>query len=101
MMVRPIVNPWTKTRMHLHTKSVEMASKEGYQKEGIMCDIVCSKPLISTGVGIYMGVDYSEYYMAGVKKHHRLLVGDTLARLSGYDVRYLEPVVGCKIEDKD
>lgn len=103
MMIRPKINKWTDERMSLEVKTVLMESLEeddngkcSYDtKESLICDITCSSKdrlSQSPNIGIYMGVENSKYWMAGVKKHHRILIGNTLARLSGYDVRWLEKV---------
>ncbi len=98
MMVRPIVNKWTSRRMFLKVRNVSVYANPADDdpvSTGLMCDIACVAPaqdFESPNVGIYMGFENSSYWMAGVKKHHQILVGNTLASLSGYDVRYLEAV---------
>tara|TARA_E500000331_G_C17057889_1_gene626880 strand:+ start:112 stop:441 length:330 start_codon:yes stop_codon:yes gene_type:complete len=42
--------------------------------------------------GIYMGYKRSNVYLDGVKKHHMILVGGTLAYLTGYEFAYIEKV---------
>jgi len=39
---------------------------------------------------IYMGYEYSDMFLDGVKKHHMMLVGETLTKVSGYEFRYIE-----------
>lgn len=101
MMIRPKINKWTEKRMNLKVKEVLMENLDNTDdssdvKEGFLCDITCSSPggphQQVHDIGIYVGVENSKYWMAGVKKHHKILIGNRLARLSGYDVRYLEPV---------
>ena len=104
MMIRPIINKWTDRRMNLKVTSVKLFDKPGdeiHSGTGLFCDITCSPPRdrYQPNVGIYMGVKNSSQWMMGVKKHHQILVGGTLASLSGYDVRYLEAVV--KNENKE
>ncbi len=98
MMVRPIINKWTSKRMNLKVQQI-VTYKSHDAKEpmstALMCDVACSSPakgIRNPNVGIYMGFKHSDYWMMGVKKHHQLLVGDTLTSFSGYDVRYLEAV---------
>ena len=43
--------------------------------------------------GIYMGHEYSDAYLDGVRKHHMILVGSTLARLTGYEFKYIEEAI--------
>jgi len=95
MIVRPIINKWTDRRMTLKVKSVSTYNSQDDENpvsDGLMCDISCDIHSNHPGVGIYMGFENSNYWMSGVKKHHQILIGNILANLSGYDVKYLEPV---------
>ena len=64
---------------------------------GEQCDVLALRPgfLYTTpihGPFMYLGFEVDKYAWEGVWKHHRVLVDGTVAHLSGYDVRYFEPV---------
>ena len=44
------------------------------------------------GPWVYLGYDYDPYCWEGIWKHHRILAQSGVLHLSGYDVRFLEPV---------
>ena len=98
MMITPVRNRWTDSKMSFNLRETEMTlqvqkpSSKILSKKVLMCDITAHGRPGSPEVGIYMGKEKSEYWMSGVKTHHRILVGDSLARISGYEFRWIEPV---------
>lgn len=98
MMITPIRNRWTDTRMSFNLRETDMTLQDQQtggrilSKKVLMCDITAHGRPGNPDVGIYMGKEKSEYWMNGVKTHHRILVGSSLARISGYEFRWIEKV---------
>ena len=42
---------------------------------------------------MYLGFRRASFFIRNVKKHHLFLLGGEIAIMSGYEVRYLEPVI--------
>lgn len=97
MMITPIKNKWTDKRMNFNLHDLEMTgidSKSGDEifKNTLVCDITSHMRPEHPSIGIYMGSKKSDYWMNGVKTHHHILVGNSLAKISGYEFRWIEPV---------
>ena len=92
MIVRPIVNKYTKRRMHFDVKR-EVAVGENKDESVSVVYCSASKRDSSQDIAIYVGTERSDQWVQGVKTHHYLLVGGETAIISGYEVRYLEPAV--------
>tara|TARA_Y100000816_G_C25971607_1_gene507040 strand:+ start:337 stop:663 length:327 start_codon:yes stop_codon:yes gene_type:complete len=95
MMITPIVNRWTKERMSFNIKECYMTRenpKTGKEEAQIatVCDIASGLRPGIPKVGIYMGREKSEFWINGVKTHHNVLIGNTLAKISGYEFRWIE-----------
>ena len=90
MIVRPIVNKYTKRRMNFDVKR-EVAV--GEKKEKSISVVYCNASKRDSGqdVAIYVGSEKSNHWVQGVKTHHYLLVKGETAIISGYEVRYIEP----------
>ena len=96
MIITPSINKYTKLKPVFHLKQRAFSDgEETYYKNVVdvshyhrfQKDRSCFYDY-----GIYMGYKYSNLYLDGVKKHHMLLVGETLACLTGYEFRYIEEV---------
>ena len=90
MIVRPIVNKYTKRRMHF---DVKRGVAVGENKDKSVNVVYCSASRRDSrqDVAIYVGSEKSDQWVQGVKTHHYLLVAGETAIISGYEVRYIEP----------
>ncbi len=96
MMLTPSVNKYTKLKpvFQLSEKIVSDGEKDFYKS---VVDVSFTQGFRNGkksfyDYGIYMGFKYDSVYLDGVKKHHMILVGGTLAYLTGYEFRYIEEV---------
>ena len=96
MMLTPSINKYTKLKpvFQLRERLVSDGEKEFYKS---VVDVRFSQSFRNSGesfhdYGIYMGFRRGNTYLDGVKKHHMMLVGGTLAYLTGYEFRYIEEV---------
>lgn len=93
MIVRPSVNKYTKRRMHFDVKRVDLQEeKDCLSKSATVVYCNAGKKSIEDDIAIYIGTEKSNSWIDGVKTHHYLLVKGETAIISGYEVRYLEPV---------
>ena len=102
MMVRPSVNKWIKIRGRFKVEAGEMILKNSDPSLHESVDIrrvrIVARPFPSVSsscyhdFGIYMGHEQSKFWFDGVKRHHFILVGGKLARINGYEFRYIEEV---------
>jgi hypothetical protein len=94
MILTPSVNKWTKLKGLFRLSNVPMKDPATQKIVNTISAGVCARPIYKDEkyyeYAIYMGHENSSYWFCGVKKHHLLLVGDTLARITGYDMRYIE-----------
>ena len=91
MIVRPIINKYTKKRMIFDVrKGVALGKTSESHVDVVLCS--ASKKATNANVAIYVGTEVSTKWVAGVKTHHYLLVDGRKAIISGYEVRYLEAV---------
>ena len=102
MMLIPSVNKYTKKRPALILRSATMKKfreDNPDSKTAVACRIsprFYSSPAEKRhDFCIYIGCEKSDYLFDGVRTHHMLLVGGSLARITGYEFRYLEPTSEC------
>ena len=96
MMLTPSLNKYTKLKpvFQVSEKLVSDGEKDFYKS---VVDVRFSQSFRRDresfhDYGIYMGSKRGDVYLDGVKKHHMMLVGGTLAYLTGYEFRYIEEV---------
>ena len=90
MIVRPIVNKYTKRRMNFDVRrEVIIGEEEDKSVTTVYCN--ASRKDNRQDVAIYVGTERSSYWVQGVKTHHYLLVEGETAIMSGYEIRYIEP----------
>ena len=98
MMIRPSVNKWTQTRSGfvVEQRNLKRMCTDHDESYAFMTARIIARPELLYGktfsIGIYMGYENSDYWLDGVKKHHLLLIGGQLTRMSGYEFRYIEAV---------
>jgi len=101
MILRPILNRWTQSRMRFTIR--ETIGEKYIKTKDKPPESVGSKvfnTLQITGIQrtckpidivVYMGSENSEFWLNGVKKHHLVLADGLLTVLCGYEFRYVEP----------
>lgn len=100
MMVRPSVNKWTRTRSGFVVEQRDLRKMwdgpDGDKPDRFMTARIVARPDLLYGksfdIGVYMGYERSDYWLDGAKKHHMLLIGGQLTRMSGYEFRYVEAI---------
>ena len=104
MMITPAVNKWTqsKGRFRLKMRDSILAIKgessipSTQETIPILVAEVCARPILKSDryfdYAIYMGFEKTNQWLHGVKKHHMLLIGNNLARITGYEFRYIDKV---------
>jgi hypothetical protein len=98
MMIQPALNKWTKMYGKLRIKDRSVYRHKSQDKDSehflVKAAEICARPIYKNEAyhdyAIYMGSEKGEEWFDGCKKYHLLLVGSTLARISGYEFRYLE-----------
>jgi len=98
MILRPAVNKWIKLRSRFKVEKGEMCLKASESDPEQIISItkvrIIARPFGSNSsyhdYGIYMGSEQSKFWLDGVKRHHFILVGGKLARINGYEFRYIE-----------
>tara|TARA_R100000664_G_scaffold34235_1_gene55450 strand:+ start:3277 stop:3618 length:342 start_codon:yes stop_codon:yes gene_type:complete len=98
MMLQPSLNKWTQMYGKLRIKDRSVYKHRSGDKSGVHFSVkaaeICARPVYKNepyyDYAIYMGSERGDEWFDGCKKYHLLLVGSTLARISGYEFRYLE-----------
>lgn len=102
-MITPSVNKWTqsKGRFRLKMRDAILAIKgssiiPSRETVSVLVAEVCARPILKSekyfDYAIYMGFEKTNQWLHGVKKHHMLLIGSNLARITGYEFRYIDKV---------
>ena len=88
MILQPLPLLWTNKRMvfHLQFKTDE----EGNSYWNVSCGARKHRPP-GHDIAVYIGYERAGFFMNGVRKHHLLLVDGNVARMDGYEFRYIEP----------
>jgi len=96
MILAPSENKYTKIKGFFALASTTVENFSNKKNEEINIAYVQwgdnSKIIPSQLMGIYMGYEYSDFWLSGVKKHHMILIDGILCKLNGYEFRYIESV---------
>lgn len=96
MILIPSENKYTKRKGYFALSSLTVENLSNKKNEEINVAHVewgnNQKTKPSQLMGIYMGYEYSEYWLGGVRKHHMILIDGILCKINGYEFRYIESV---------
>ncbi len=89
MILMPVLNRWTRIRMAF--KVVFQTDEEENSYWSVSCDGFSRSASPNDSLAIYIGTERADFFMNGVKKHHILFVDGKVARVDGYEFRWIEP----------